>query len=822
MATDVAQASSPAAGLPLQHTIVRIAEEGRYLKWVPAEAGAGDGHYLVLDGQRFEEHFNATRRRKRLRTGGVSDTRSFSGMNKHFVLLSGDGWARTGSRFRPRNAAAPAPVAEPTAVCKDVKYCFQCGHGSTKEEQPHCPKCGNRSWTRAAGEVMSTIQTLMQFIKLEAALLNQKQVQEATLANDVIVTGSQQDALAALRAAVATAAAAEAQEQRQQGGERKGLIWELRGVHLGAGICRTKSLDDLLLAFIMWAEEPRPDNQETSSFNVSMAMRKLTSLACFQEEHFDFFSEPLEVAEIPTTSDELGQIYLPRRTSSSGQRICTTLYPPDSLDSLIKSHSESLGSHSEDLVRRVMRMVFGTMLCMCFDDACVSKGLLAIEDMRACKTLFRMTKQWTRYCACDGAAMKLWYLCTPIRTQQYVVLDSRIYWWQSWSERIYSFLLMSTDASDNDQLQFSDGAYTDALLGGQVLSWPSAVQEECGVSRYAAIITGSNGRWSGEVHLSPKRSSSSSTDGSTDVSTDACVIPCPFALEDPTPTSEYQWFLEDLSVDDLGVGLQNARAGETVVQHPGIQSARDQDQTAMNEGSMEEFGQKARPGYPQACKALTESMRQIFIHDPFTEYALQHMKIKPSEFKFTALSRIRDVYELLHALEVSGVVRIDSQKAADAAAGDADADRTGVSIFGFSRLVVRDKQRFNDAVAKMVTEDSSRCWKVNGRQCLHQPAGPVYELLRQLGIRPVKVSCPSNAFAQSAQGVSAHVQGACAFEISSNAPGSRDFLAHSEYEFSFDRMLKNCDRLRIGAIGNRRPTGHDDTRCAATGESPDT
>ena len=300
------------------------------------------------------------------------------------------------------------------------------------------------------------------------------------------------------------------------------------------------------------------------------------------------------------------------------------------------------------------------------------------------------------------------------------------------------------------------------------------------------------------------------------------MIPCPFALEDPTPTSEYQWFLEDLSVDDLGVGLQNARAGETVVQHPGIQSARDQDQTAMNEGSMEEFGQKARPGYPQACQALTESMRQIFIHDPFTEYALQHMKIKPSEFKFTALSRIRDVYELLHALEVSGVVRIDSQKTADAASGDADADRTGVSIFGFSRLVVRDKQRFNDAVTKMVTEDSSRCWKVNGRQCLHQPTGPVYELLRQLGIRPVKVSCPSNSFAQSEQGVSEHVQGACAFEISSNAPASRDFLAHSEYEFSFDRMLKNCDRLRIGAIGNRRPTGHDDTRCAATGESPDT
>jgi hypothetical protein len=29
----------------------------------------------------------------------------------------------------------------------------------------------------------------------------------------------------------------------------------------------------------------------------------------------------------------------------------------------------------------------------------------------------------------------------------------------------------------------------------------------------------------------------------------------------------------------------------------------------------------------------------------------------------------------------------------------------------------------------------------------------------------------------------------------------RDFLSYTEYSFSAERMMKNCGRLRIGAIG---------------------
>ena len=34
--------------------------------------------------------------------------------------------------------------------------------------------------------------------------------------------------------------------------------------------------------------------------------------------------------------------------------------------------------------------------------------------------------------------------------------------------------------------------------------------------------------------------------------------------------------------------------------------------------------------------------------------------------------------------------------------------------------------------------------------------------------------------------------------------GARDFLFYSEFKFDLQRMQNNCNRLKIGVIGNRR------------------
>ena len=87
---------------------------------------------------------------------------------------------------------------------------------------------------------------------------------------------------------------------------------------------------------------------------------------------------------------------------------------------------------------------------------------------------------------------------------------------------------------------------------------------------------------------------------------------------------------------------------------------------------------------------------------------------------------------------------------------------------------------FNERIIQMVGTDRSRCWHANGRRILKQPTNTVYELLRQLGIHPVK----------GTRGC--------------DHPGARDFMIYSEYAFDPVRLKRNCSRLKIGVIGNRR------------------
>ena len=102
------------------------------------------------------------------------------------------------------------------------------------------------------------------------------------------------------------------------------------------------------------------------------------------------------------------------------------------------------------------------------------------------------------------------------------------------------------------------------------------------------------------------------------------------------------------------------------------------------------------------------------------------------------------------------------------------------SIFGFCRMHVDQIADFNERVTHMVSTDPNRCWHANGRQNLKQPTNTVYELLRQLGIHPVK-------------GTRGCFQ-----------PGPRDFMIYSQYAFDLGRLKRNCSRLKIGVIGNRR------------------
>ena len=155
----------------------------------------------------------------------------------------------------------------------------------------------------------------------------------------------------------------------------------------------------------------------------------------------------------------------------------------------------------------------------------------------------------------------------------------------------------------------------------------------------------------------------------------------------------------------------------------------------------------------------------------FEQYVLQHCKICACDLKSNALVRMRDLRALFATLEQKRIVRMTRSERME-------------SIFGFSHFFVNEVADFNEEVTQMVRKDLNRCWHANGRRTLTQPTSTVYELLRQLGVHPIK--------------------GTRGTASEGTPSGSRDFMFYKEYAFSLERLQRNSSRLKIGVIGNRR------------------
>jgi len=162
------------------------------------------------------------------------------------------------------------------------------------------------------------------------------------------------------------------------------------------------------------------------------------------------------------------------------------------------------------------------------------------------------------------------------------------------------------------------------------------------------------------------------------------------------------------------------------------------------------------------------------------EYIEEHMGIPKERLKPTALQRLLALQEVFERLARAQVLRLKFPVVGDTgAAGGQPAIAVG-SIFGFSGFLVLDMATFLTAVRDLVCENKNDCWLVNGRRSLKKATGPVYELLRQVGIHPVKSTVSGDLMLAT--------------------PDQREPLGFGEFRFSMDRMRRNCNRLTIGAI----------------------
>ncbi|EKX50494.1 hypothetical protein GUITHDRAFT_103725 [Guillardia theta CCMP2712] len=141
--------------------------------------------------------------------------------------------------------------------------------------------------------------------------------------------------------------------------------------------------------------------------------------------------------------------------------------------------------------------------------------------------------------------------------------------------------------------------------------------------------------------------------------------------------------------------------------------------------------------------------------------------------KPNARNRMKDLMHLLIQLESKNVLKLVKSK-----------DDGGNCILGFSEIQVHELQVFNMEIRRMVLEDENRCWLVNGKTNIKEPTGPVYEILRQIGIKPMRgMRGPRKT-----------------------DPGKRDFMYSYRYIFDVELMMKNRNRLQSGYIGrSHRP-----------------
>ena len=95
------------------------------------------------------------------------------------------------------------------------------------------------------------------------------------------------------------------------------------------------------------------------------------------------------------------------------------------------------------------------------------------------------------------------------------------------------------------------------------------------------------------------------------------------------------------------------------------------------------------------------------------------VKMKPN-----ARNRIKELMLVLLKLESTRVLRFDRSSR-----------DTENCILGFREMLVHDLSTFNQEIRKMVCDDVQKCWLVNGKKCIKEPTGPVYELFRQIGVR---------------------------------------------------------------------------------------
>lgn len=287
----------------------------------------------------------------------------------------------------------------------------------------------------------------------------------ADYADDMIVTGPMSEAMAALEKLVDDDKAANPASK----------IWELRGLHLGEGLCAGKTFGDVLQSFLRWVQ--KPDDVISEKFNVSKAFRRAQAFAEWQEDHADkYLQKPIDTSDpefvamsemLPTTIPdyELGP-------ESQGLEGAVPMFVSLKNGKVGKKQAK----HSDEAI---MRFMFGTLLPLMFDPPCQVKGIVIVEEVTGV-SFFDMVSINGAIKPVEPLVSKLFYKCIPVKIKALIVTIPP--WWMS---ALFGMVRLFLNKKQSERLHAAslEGLYE---LVGNANAIPSGFMGGKGTREYKA------------------------------------------------------------------------------------------------------------------------------------------------------------------------------------------------------------------------------------------------------------------------------------------------------------------------------------------------
>jgi hypothetical protein len=210
-------------------------------------------------------------------------------------------------------------------------------------------------------------------------------------------------------------------------GKEGGIMYELRGLHLGKSVAKGKTKDDVHKAFLFWAQ--KEEDVKANVFNVSKAMRRFQTFAATQEKHYSetgWFKDPVYLSdvEISRKNMPIDVLLEPLKGTPADKSLDGCLLWGIDLAKVNMGDIDFTkpGATPVDLCRSMWYLLLSSV----FDKASQHPGVVLVENI-GYMGLGDMMSFSSAFKPVEKDLNELFYGCVPLKLKKIIIVNSP--WW---------------------------------------------------------------------------------------------------------------------------------------------------------------------------------------------------------------------------------------------------------------------------------------------------------------------------------------------------------------------------------------------------------